>query len=64
MENFHLFHNVKHHKSAAQEFIGTVFGSHPIAISVFTSAKMNCTKGENDAEFNLNRPNTAGVKTP
>lgn len=64
MENFHLFHNVKQHKSAAQEFIETVFGPHTIAISVFTSAKMNCTKGENDTKFNLNGPNTAGVKTP
>lgn len=35
-----------------------------IAISVFTSAKMNCTKGGNDTELNLNGPNTAGVKTP
>lgn len=35
-----------------------------IAISVFTSAKMKCTKGENDTELNLNGPNTAGVKTP
>lgn len=35
-----------------------------IAISVFTSAKMNCTKGENDTELNLNGPNTAGVKIP
>lgn len=33
-------------------------------ITVFTSAQTNCTKVENEPEFNINRLNTTGVKTP